>query len=167
MRVNDIPAHCSGSCSFQYLEGSTPWVHSVWYFLGMIHDLALRWSWTLDSEWFVRGHVPGDRWIEDESVHRMDVEWCSRKYIVLANLNDVVMIWNGDKWIFDDLKCFILFVSCFEIFFILIFFHIFIDSWSLLTSLRKFKTGATCYNNTCTCPIFESAFNFLNFERGR
>ncbi|KAM5286797.1 fibrocystin isoform 2-T3 [Hipposideros larvatus] len=31
VRVNDIPAQCSGSCSFQYLEGSTPWVHSVWY----------------------------------------------------------------------------------------------------------------------------------------
>ncbi|XP_054425451.1 fibrocystin [Pteronotus mesoamericanus] len=31
VKVNDIPAHCSGSCSFQYLEGSTPWVHSVWY----------------------------------------------------------------------------------------------------------------------------------------
>ncbi|XP_036910620.1 fibrocystin isoform X3 [Sturnira hondurensis] len=34
VRVNDIPAHCSGSCSFQYLEGSTPWVHSVWYSFG-------------------------------------------------------------------------------------------------------------------------------------
>nr|KAF6507232.1 PKHD1 ciliary IPT domain containing fibrocystin/polyductin [Rousettus aegyptiacus] len=33
VRVNDIPAYCSGSCSFQYLEGSTPWVHSVWYSL--------------------------------------------------------------------------------------------------------------------------------------
>ncbi|KAF0885311.1 PKHD1 protein, partial [Crocuta crocuta] len=31
VRVNDIPAHCSGSCSFQYLEGSTPQVHSAWY----------------------------------------------------------------------------------------------------------------------------------------
>uniref|UniRef100_A0A8D2AA29 PA14 domain-containing protein n=1 Tax=Sus scrofa TaxID=9823 RepID=A0A8D2AA29_PIG len=31
VRVNDIPAHCSGSCSFQYLEGSTPQVHAVWY----------------------------------------------------------------------------------------------------------------------------------------
>ncbi|XP_023378418.1 fibrocystin isoform X8 [Pteropus vampyrus] len=33
VRVNDIPAYCSGSCSFQYLEGSTPWVHSLWYSL--------------------------------------------------------------------------------------------------------------------------------------
>ncbi|KAI5941136.1 Fibrocystin [Manis javanica] len=33
VQVNDIPAHCSGSCSFQYLEGSTPQVHSVWYSL--------------------------------------------------------------------------------------------------------------------------------------
>uniref|UniRef100_A0A8C0KK16 PA14 domain-containing protein n=1 Tax=Canis lupus dingo TaxID=286419 RepID=A0A8C0KK16_CANLU len=33
VRVNDIPAHCSGSCSFQYLEGSTPQIHSAWYSL--------------------------------------------------------------------------------------------------------------------------------------
>ncbi|XP_016286616.2 fibrocystin isoform X1 [Monodelphis domestica] len=31
MRVNDIPAHCSGSCSFQYLQESTPLVQAVWY----------------------------------------------------------------------------------------------------------------------------------------
>ncbi|XP_070370876.1 fibrocystin isoform X2 [Equus asinus] len=31
VRVNDIPAHCSGSCSFRYLEVSTPRVHSVCY----------------------------------------------------------------------------------------------------------------------------------------
>uniref|UniRef100_A0A2K6GL63 Fibrocystin n=1 Tax=Propithecus coquereli TaxID=379532 RepID=A0A2K6GL63_PROCO len=30
VQVNDIPAHCTGSCSFQYLQESTPWVHSVW-----------------------------------------------------------------------------------------------------------------------------------------
>uniref|UniRef100_A0A8C9DNE7 Fibrocystin n=1 Tax=Prolemur simus TaxID=1328070 RepID=A0A8C9DNE7_PROSS len=30
VQVNDIPAHCAGSCSFQYLQESTPWVHSVW-----------------------------------------------------------------------------------------------------------------------------------------
>ncbi|KAM7135910.1 fibrocystin isoform 3-T3 [Molossus nigricans] len=36
VRVNDIPAHCSGSCSFQYLEGSTPRVHSVWYSLDVV-----------------------------------------------------------------------------------------------------------------------------------
>ncbi|XP_024621685.1 fibrocystin isoform X1 [Neophocaena asiaeorientalis asiaeorientalis] len=40
VRVNDIPAHCSGSCSFQYLEGSTPRVHSVWYALGDIDLLV-------------------------------------------------------------------------------------------------------------------------------
>ncbi|XP_004869101.1 fibrocystin isoform X3 [Heterocephalus glaber] len=33
VRVNDIPAQCLGSCSFQYLSGSTPRVHSVWYSL--------------------------------------------------------------------------------------------------------------------------------------
>ncbi|KAM5256479.1 fibrocystin [Ctenodactylus gundi] len=31
VRVNDIPAHCLGSCSFQYLQDSTPQVHSVWH----------------------------------------------------------------------------------------------------------------------------------------
>ncbi|XP_029801305.1 fibrocystin [Suricata suricatta] len=41
VRVNDIPAHCSGSCSFQYLEGSTPQVHSVWYSLDGDMDLLV------------------------------------------------------------------------------------------------------------------------------
>ncbi|XP_044531280.1 fibrocystin [Gracilinanus agilis] len=31
VRVNDIPARCSGSCSFQYLQESTPLVQAVWY----------------------------------------------------------------------------------------------------------------------------------------
>ncbi|XP_051008909.1 LOW QUALITY PROTEIN: fibrocystin [Acomys russatus] len=34
VHVNDIPAHCSGSCSFQYQQESTPRVHRVWYSLG-------------------------------------------------------------------------------------------------------------------------------------
>ncbi|KAM4834528.1 fibrocystin [Thomomys bottae] len=33
VEVNDIPAHCAGSCSFQFIQGSTPRVHSVWYSL--------------------------------------------------------------------------------------------------------------------------------------
>uniref|UniRef100_A0A8C2VLV7 Fibrocystin n=1 Tax=Chinchilla lanigera TaxID=34839 RepID=A0A8C2VLV7_CHILA len=33
VRVNDVPAQCVGSCSFQYLPGSTPRVHSMWYSL--------------------------------------------------------------------------------------------------------------------------------------
>ncbi|XP_024413827.2 fibrocystin isoform X2 [Desmodus rotundus] len=41
VRVNDIPAHCSGSCSFQYLKGSTPRVHSVWYSLEVDTDLLV------------------------------------------------------------------------------------------------------------------------------
>ncbi|XP_045658188.1 fibrocystin isoform X3 [Ursus americanus] len=41
VRVNDIPAHCSGSCSFQYLEASTPQVHSVWYSLDGDIDLLV------------------------------------------------------------------------------------------------------------------------------
>ncbi|XP_044913578.1 fibrocystin isoform X7 [Felis catus] len=41
VHVNDIPAHCSGSCSFQYLEGSTPQVHSVWYSLDGDKDLLV------------------------------------------------------------------------------------------------------------------------------
>ncbi|KAG3289625.1 PKHD1, fibrocystin/polyductin [Ictidomys tridecemlineatus] len=41
VRVNDIPAHCPGSCSFQYLQESTPSVHSVWYSLdGDINPLV-------------------------------------------------------------------------------------------------------------------------------
>ncbi|XP_038199739.1 fibrocystin [Arvicola amphibius] len=31
VEVNDIPAHCSGSCSFQYLQESTPSVDYVWH----------------------------------------------------------------------------------------------------------------------------------------
>ncbi|XP_006882176.1 PREDICTED: fibrocystin-like [Elephantulus edwardii] len=31
VQVNDIPAHCPGSCSFQYLYSSTPQVHSAQY----------------------------------------------------------------------------------------------------------------------------------------
>ncbi|MBZ3881642.1 Fibrocystin, partial [Sciurus carolinensis] len=31
VRVNDVPAHCLGSCAFQYLQQSTPSVLSVWY----------------------------------------------------------------------------------------------------------------------------------------
>ena len=36
VRVNDIPAYCSGSCAFRYLDRSTPQVHSVWCALGMM-----------------------------------------------------------------------------------------------------------------------------------
>ncbi|XP_068926682.1 fibrocystin [Petaurus breviceps papuanus] len=31
VRVNDTPAHCLGSCSFQYHQESTPLVQAVWY----------------------------------------------------------------------------------------------------------------------------------------
>ncbi|XP_072498533.1 fibrocystin isoform X3 [Notamacropus eugenii] len=31
VRVSDIPAHCLGSCSFQYHQESTPLVQAVWY----------------------------------------------------------------------------------------------------------------------------------------
>ncbi|XP_074093277.1 fibrocystin isoform X3 [Macrotis lagotis] len=31
VKVNDIPAHCVGSCSFQYHQESTPIVQAVWY----------------------------------------------------------------------------------------------------------------------------------------
>uniref|UniRef100_A0A8C6FME3 Fibrocystin n=1 Tax=Moschus moschiferus TaxID=68415 RepID=A0A8C6FME3_MOSMO len=36
VRVNDIPAYCSGSCAFQYLEASTPQVYSVWYDIDLL-----------------------------------------------------------------------------------------------------------------------------------
>ncbi|XP_054554835.1 fibrocystin isoform X2 [Talpa occidentalis] len=41
VRVNDIPAHCSGSCTFQYLEASTPRIHSVWYSLDGVIKLLV------------------------------------------------------------------------------------------------------------------------------
>ncbi|KAM6185543.1 LOW QUALITY PROTEIN: fibrocystin [Rhynchocyon petersi] len=40
VRVNEIPAHCSGSCTFQYLQGSTPRVRSVCYSLD--NDINLQ-----------------------------------------------------------------------------------------------------------------------------
>ncbi|XP_047651580.1 fibrocystin isoform X2 [Phacochoerus africanus] len=53
VRVNDIPAHCSGSCSFQYLEGSTPQVHSVWYAPDdtglLVHITGMRFSDDLEA----------------------------------------------------------------------------------------------------------------------
>ncbi|XP_008823437.1 fibrocystin [Nannospalax galili] len=44
--VNDIPAHCSGSCSFQYLQESTPRVDFVWYSLGSDINLLVYFTGT-------------------------------------------------------------------------------------------------------------------------
>ncbi|XP_028622467.1 fibrocystin [Grammomys surdaster] len=46
VRVNDIPAHCSGSCSFQYQQESTPRVYHVWYSLGSDASLLVHFTGT-------------------------------------------------------------------------------------------------------------------------
>ncbi|XP_008765159.2 fibrocystin [Rattus norvegicus] len=44
VQVNDIPAHCSGSCSFQYQRASTPSVDCVWYSLGSDVNLLVHFT---------------------------------------------------------------------------------------------------------------------------
>ncbi|XP_052048711.1 fibrocystin [Apodemus sylvaticus] len=44
VQVNDIPAHCSGSCSFQYQQESTPSVDQVWYSLGSDFNLLIHFT---------------------------------------------------------------------------------------------------------------------------
>ncbi|CAH7222279.1 Pkhd1 [Phodopus roborovskii] len=46
IQVNDVPAHCSGSCSFQYLQESTPSVDYVWYSLGCDVNLLVYFTGT-------------------------------------------------------------------------------------------------------------------------
>ncbi|EGW10040.1 Fibrocystin [Cricetulus griseus] len=46
VQVNDIPAHCSGSCSFQYLQESTPSVDYVWYSPGCDVNLLVYFTGT-------------------------------------------------------------------------------------------------------------------------
>ncbi|XP_054992667.1 fibrocystin [Sorex araneus] len=75
VKVNDIPAHCSGSCTFQYLEGSTPLVHSVWYSLDGDVDLLVSITGT---------HFSGD----SESL-QVTVNKTSCK-VILSNLTHVV-----------------------------------------------------------------------------
>ncbi|XP_022437810.1 fibrocystin isoform X5 [Delphinapterus leucas] len=74
VRVNDIPAHCSGSCSFQYLEGSTPRVHSVWYALDDI-DLLV--------------YITGNSFSGDSEALQVTVNKTSCK-VVFSNQTNVV-----------------------------------------------------------------------------
>ncbi|GAB1284827.1 Fibrocystin [Apodemus speciosus] len=46
VQVNDIPAHCSGSCSFQYQHELTPSVDQVWYSLGSDVNLLVHFTGT-------------------------------------------------------------------------------------------------------------------------
>lgn len=46
VQVNDIPAYCSGSCSFQYQQESTPSVDHVWYSLGSDVNLLVHFTGT-------------------------------------------------------------------------------------------------------------------------
>ncbi|KAM7135915.1 fibrocystin isoform 7-T8 [Molossus nigricans] len=75
VRVNDIPAHCSGSCSFQYLEGSTPRVHSVWYSLDQAMDLLV--------------YITGTNFSRDSQDLQITVNKTSCK-VLFSNQTDVV-----------------------------------------------------------------------------
>uniref|UniRef100_A0A8C3WBQ6 PKHD1 ciliary IPT domain containing fibrocystin/polyductin n=1 Tax=Catagonus wagneri TaxID=51154 RepID=A0A8C3WBQ6_9CETA len=74
VRVNDIPAHCLGSCSFRYLEGSTPRVHAVWY----AHD---------DTDLLV--HITGTRFSGDPEALQVRVDKTSCK-VIFSNQTNVV-----------------------------------------------------------------------------
>ncbi|XP_014387933.1 PREDICTED: fibrocystin [Myotis brandtii] len=75
VQVNDILAHCSGSCSFQYLEGSTPRVHSVWYALDGDMDLLV--------------YITGTSFSGDSQALQITVNKTSCK-VIFSNQTDVV-----------------------------------------------------------------------------
>ncbi|XP_070274536.1 fibrocystin [Myotis yumanensis] len=75
VQVNDILAHCSGSCSFQYLEGSTPRVHSVWY--------------SLDGDMDLLVYITGTSFSEDSQALQITVNKTSCK-VIFSNQTDVV-----------------------------------------------------------------------------
>ncbi|KAM8778544.1 fibrocystin isoform 3-T3 [Rhynchonycteris naso] len=75
VRVNDILAHCSGSCSFQYLEGSTPRVHSVWY--------------SLDGEMDLLVYITGTSFSGDSQALQITVNKTSCK-VIYSNQTNVV-----------------------------------------------------------------------------
>ncbi|KAM5324481.1 fibrocystin isoform 3-T3 [Glossophaga mutica] len=75
VQVNDILAHCSGSCSFQYLEGSTPRVHSVWY--------------SLDGDTALLVHIAGTSFSGDSHALQITVNETSCK-VIFSNQTHVV-----------------------------------------------------------------------------
>ncbi|XP_073938075.1 fibrocystin isoform X2 [Castor canadensis] len=74
VRVNDIPAHCPVSCPFQYLQGSTPRVHSVWY--------------SLDGDISLLVHIIGTGFSGDPQSIQVTVNKASCK-VVLSNHTNV------------------------------------------------------------------------------
>ncbi|KAM9666760.1 fibrocystin [Trichechus inunguis] len=88
VRVNDIPAHCSGSCSFQYLQGSTPQVHSAWY--------------SLDNDTNLLVHITGTGFSDDSQALRVAVNITSCE-VIFSNLTYVIchmgMLSVGVHWI--------------------------------------------------------------------
>ncbi|CAK6446893.1 unnamed protein product [Pipistrellus nathusii] len=75
VQVNDILAHCSGSCSFQYLEGSTPQVHSVWY--------------SFDGDMDLLVYITGSNFSGDSQALQITVNKTSCK-VIFSNQTDVV-----------------------------------------------------------------------------
>ncbi|XP_007934471.1 fibrocystin [Orycteropus afer afer] len=75
VRVNDIPAHCSGSCSFQYLQGSTPQVHSAWY--------------SLDNDINMLVYITGTGFSGDSQAFQITVNKTSCE-VIFSNLTFVV-----------------------------------------------------------------------------
>ncbi|XP_004674090.1 PREDICTED: fibrocystin [Condylura cristata] len=75
VRVNDIPAHCSDLCTFQYLEASTPRIHSVWYSL----DGAIKLS----------VYITGTSFSDDPQSLQVTVNKTSCK-VTFSNLTTVV-----------------------------------------------------------------------------
>ncbi|XP_014638035.1 PREDICTED: fibrocystin [Ceratotherium simum simum] len=75
VQVNDIPAHCSGSCSFQYLEKSTPRVHSVWY--------------SLDDDMDLLVYITGTSFSDDSQALQVTVNKTSCK-VIFSNQTNVV-----------------------------------------------------------------------------
>ncbi|XP_008589430.1 PREDICTED: fibrocystin-like, partial [Galeopterus variegatus] len=75
VRVNDIPAHCPGSCPFQYLQVSTPWVHSVWY--------------SLDDDISLLVYISGTGFSDDSQSLQVTVNETSCK-VIFSNQTNVV-----------------------------------------------------------------------------
>uniref|UniRef100_H0XDH1 Fibrocystin n=1 Tax=Otolemur garnettii TaxID=30611 RepID=H0XDH1_OTOGA len=88
VQVNDIPAHCPGSCSFQYLQASTPWVHSMWY--------------SLDADANLLVYIIGTGFSSDSKSLQVTVNRTNCR-VIFSNQTNVVcqteMLPVGEHWI--------------------------------------------------------------------
>ncbi|KAL6078579.1 hypothetical protein STEG23_011148, partial [Scotinomys teguina] len=75
VQVNDVPAFCSGSCSFQYLQESTPSVDYVWYSPGCDVNLLV---------YFTGTGFPGDSQSLQITVNKTSCE------VIFSNETNVV-----------------------------------------------------------------------------